>query len=71
MTTRELINHLEDLIREGKITGASEVLAKTKVTDEYGWTDTEDNPVNKEDVGPFVIEKLDGKVTQLIIDARW
>jgi hypothetical protein len=71
MTTRELINHLEDLIREGKITGATEVLAKTKVTDEYGWTDTDEHQINKEDVAPFVIEKLDGKAKQLIIDARW
>jgi hypothetical protein len=71
MTTRELINHLEDLIREGKITGASEVLTKTRDQDHYGNVDIDINPVNKEDVEPFIIEKLDGKVTQLIIDARW
>jgi hypothetical protein len=71
MTTRELINHLEYLIREGKITGATEVFSVTNITDEYGWTDTDNNPVNKESLEPLVIEKLDGKVTQLIIDARW
>ncbi len=71
MTTRELINHLEDLIREGKITGATEVLTKTINTDEYGWSDIDINSLDKESVEPLVIEKLDGKITQLIIDARW
>lgn len=71
MTTRELINHLEDLIREGKITGATEVFNKADTVDSDGYSDTENNPINKENIEPFIIEKLDGKVTQLIIDARW
>jgi hypothetical protein len=71
MTTRELINHLEDLIREGKITGASEVFTRKEVTNLLGYADADVRPISRNFIYYETKEKLDGKVTQLIIDARW
>ena len=72
MTTRELINHLEDLIKEGKVTDSTEVFTLTITTDcFYGYTDYDENPFEKDYVDVKVIESPAGISYKLILDARW
>jgi hypothetical protein len=71
MTTRELINHLEDLIKEGKVTDSTEVFTLTITTDCYGYTDYDENPFEKDCVDVKVIESPAGISYKLILDARW
>jgi len=70
MTTRELINHLEYLIKEGKVTDSTEVFTLTITTNSYGYV-YDENPLEKDYVDVEVIESPAGISYKLILDARW